>query len=481
MDIGAVRRARLENGRRGREVPDLRRPFTLAIKHRARGGAIGLLVLLLSASGCGVGNQPQASVEPPSRIILIIVDTLRRDHVGAHGGKTLTPQMDALAKRGQAFEHAVAAYGSTTMSMAGLFTGRTPSIETGERGRGLPWNGHNWCGLARFANEENAECVPANVPTLAERLRHAGYETLGVASNVLLYAPAGFERGFDIWEQPGAGKARRPGAAVRARRITVGAYGGTLAPSVNRAVQDVLSRRRSDHFFLYVHFMDAHDYAEQGISYPEAVARADAGVGELLAGLEAEGMLTDALVILTSDHGERLDETHPVKGMAQHYGNPPFESLLRVPLIVDPPLMKDPMQQVRGQDLMALILNRVGMEAESEASSEEVFVSEREWQTLREPRWKAMFDRKGKQTLLFDLDADAYEQKNVVRDHPAQVERMRARVSELTVELAKRGHHRGRLGAEDRARLEAIGYLETVVETQGSSADQDDAHSTPVE
>jgi hypothetical protein len=90
---------------------------------------------------------------------------------------------------------------------------------------------------------------------------------------------------------------------------------------------------------------------DDACSSPSEQADPDGGVGKLVAGLEAEGLLADSWVILTSDHGERLGETHPVEGEGQHFGNPPFDSLLRVPLIVAPPLMKDAMQQVRGQDL----------------------------------------------------------------------------------------------------------------------------------
>jgi len=439
------------------------------------GFRLGLLAAVVSTSGCGPGGRPLASAEPPSRIVLIVVDTLRRDHVGVYGGKAVTPHIDALAERGQALEHALSAYSSTTMSMAALFTGHTPSIESGEREAGLPWNGRNWCGLARFADEDEAGCVPGGVPTLAERLREVGYEALGVVSNVLLYAPAGFERGFDVWEQPGARSDPRAQGHMGARRITEGAFGGTLSASVNRAVESVLSKRRSDRFFLYVHFMDAHDYVELGVPYAEAVALADAGVGELLANLEAEGLLEDAWVILTSDHGERLGETHPVEGRDRHFGNPSFDYLLRVPLILAPPLADEPTQPVRGQDLMAFILARAGIEGEAEAPSREVFVSELEWQTLREPRWKAMFLRRGEQTLLFDLDADPREQRNVAQENPAVVERMRVRVSELTVALGKPSEREGRLGAEDRARLEAIGYLEAAEKSErGSAAEPDD-------
>ena len=75
------------------------------------------------------------------------------------------------------------------MSMGALFTGRTPSIETGEGRQNLPLNSQSWCGLARLAEPGDSSCVPLAVETLAGRLASAGYATLGVTSNVLLYEP----------------------------------------------------------------------------------------------------------------------------------------------------------------------------------------------------------------------------------------------------------------------------------------------------
>ena len=440
----------------------------LALKEElTRVVAVGALLL----AGCGQPEPPLSESEPPQRIILIVIDMLRRDHVGVHGASIPTPHIDALAARGQALDRAASAFGSTTMSMAALFTGRTPSLETGDRSSSLNWHSRNWCGLARFAETRREPCIPTSVDTLAERLRAAGYETLGVASNLLLYAPSGFERGFDVWEEPGVRTTEAIQAYRKAPRPTRGAYGGTLAASVNRATRHVLAQRKSDRFFLYAHFMDAHEFERLGISYEEGVALADAGVGEFLNGLDADGLLDDALVVLTSDHGERRGETHPVPGRGQHFGNPPFDYLLKVPLIVAPRLLDDSRSLVRGQDLMSLILERAGAPppAAPELAEDELFLSEWQWQTLRLPRWKAMFHRTKGKSLLFDLAEDPAEQRNVAPLHPARVAAMRDRVTELTASLAKRSDDEHDLSDEDREKLRAIGYIEAIEEADSRS------------
>ena len=53
--------------------------------------------------------------------------------------------------------------------------------------------------MARFAGPDEPGCLPRELRTLPEALRAAGYETIGVTSNELLFAPAGFERGFEHW------------------------------------------------------------------------------------------------------------------------------------------------------------------------------------------------------------------------------------------------------------------------------------------
>ena len=159
---------------------------------RALGRAILILATIASA-GCGGG------VSQPRNIILIVVDTLRRDYVSPYGSTLSTPNVQRLADRGQVFSNAVASYHQTTMSMAALFTGRTPSTESGNPKKSLSWSGRHWCGMARFADGPDDSCVPQGMTTLAEDLREAGYSTLAVVSNRLLFAPAGFDQGFDRW------------------------------------------------------------------------------------------------------------------------------------------------------------------------------------------------------------------------------------------------------------------------------------------
>ena len=125
--------SRLERGRTplrlrsrspiGRTWPSQSPPF------RARSEAsavIALFALTLILSGC---NASEPEPAPPERIFLFVVDTLRRDHVSAYGARASTPNMDALAARGVRIDNAFAAYHQTTMSMAALFTGRTPALE----------------------------------------------------------------------------------------------------------------------------------------------------------------------------------------------------------------------------------------------------------------------------------------------------------------------------------------------------------------
>lgn len=387
--------------------------------------------------------------------MLIVIDTLRRDHVSAYGGSVSTPHIDSLAARGQLFENALSSYFQTTMSMASLFTGRTPSLETRQDAT-LPWNGRVWCGLARFAEAGEQRCVPEGVPTLAQAMRGAGYWTIGVASNDFLFEPAGFARGFDDWSElrsrlppdhPLAGSAFGPQVEER-----------HAARHVLDRVSRALARRRGDRFFLYVHFMEVHDHKP----YAEGVEAADRAVGSLLELLEKEGLLEGAVVVLTADHGERLGEQSVVTGFPRHQGNPAFDPLLRVPLIVAPPVDVDTRQVLRSDDVFRLLLRIAGVESPAAADLErgELFVSEREYRTYRKGRWKSFTERGTGATLLVDLEADPGERRDASAEHPEVIREHRTRMAELTRSLAADRARIGSLTEDDRLRLRALGYLD---------------------
>lgn len=341
--------------------------------------------------------------------------------------------------------------------MGALFTGRTPSLEAKDGGL-LPFHGRNWCGMARFAGEDEPGCLPRALSTLPERLRAAGYETIGVVANELLFAPSGFQRGFDDWVEVWDPSTRgRRGPQARDAR-----HRARTAERVNEAAGRALARRRTDRFFLYVHYMDAHDYLQGREAYAAGVERLDAGVGSLLEALRREGLLDGASVVFTADHGERLGEEHLLPGKPGHWGQPSFEEVLRVPLLVAPPPPWDPARLVRSQDLFALLGALAGAEPalETPLAADELFLTEGRWRTYRRGRWKSFQAREGGTTRLVDLEADPQELYDLAALHPEIVERQRARSLELARALAgERGEESG-LSDDDADRLRALGYLD---------------------
>ena len=125
----------------------------------------GLLAALLSLSGAGCG--PQA----PPNVVIILFDTLRRDHVGTYGyDRDTTPTLDAIARDGLVFEHAIAQSSWTRPSVASFFTSRYPS------------DLHpNLYAELQGANVD--EPLPDEALTLAEIFAENGYRTVAAATN----------------------------------------------------------------------------------------------------------------------------------------------------------------------------------------------------------------------------------------------------------------------------------------------------------
>lgn len=398
----------------------------------------------------------------PERIVLVVVDTLRRDHVSVYGTRAATPNVERLAARGVVHPHAAASFHQTSMSMASLFTGRTPAIESGDPGRPLPWKGRAIYGLARlFAGGEGETHLPPSVPTLAETLREAGYWTAGVTSNYLLFRPAGFDRGFDYWEEVGEppqprlrdlrdGGALRAGAELRA--------GEHVLAAVDRA----LAARPHDRLFLYVHLMDAHDAAPLGRSYAASVETADRHLGSLLDRLEAESLLDGALVVFTSDHGESLGEEHLLKGLPSHAGNPSFETLLQVPLVVAGAPAPPADALLRGDDVFRLIVRSAGRPAPAaDLEPGEEYVGEALYRTYRRGRWKSFWRRTDGAFALVDLERDPDERTDVAARHPDVAAEHRARVEALTRKLAASSVPGEEVDPRLLERLRLLGYIDT--------------------
>lgn len=420
--------------------------------------------LLLGAALAGFACDPPPP--PTHNIVLIVVDTLRRDHLPAYGGSTSTPNIDALAARGQVFPHFLASFHQTSMSMGAMFTGRTPSIESGEPGKPLAWNSSTWCGMARFASGSADEtCIPRAVPTLPEQLREAGFWTVGIASNQFLYEPSGFGRGFDDWTEVDE---RAPVAGPAGREGVENPHESRSWPRVNEAVFAALDRRPEDRrLFLYVHYLDVHDYRFHGRSYAESVEIQDHAIGELLAGLEERALTASTTVVFTSDHGERLGEDHnldfELPNNYGHYGNPSFSELLEVPLIVSPAFFSDLDSLRRTQDVFYLVQEIAGLAPkryDDDVAPDELYIGEMEFRTYRKGRWQISLRRSDGAPFLYNLARDSDENTNIAQAVQPRVFAFRLRINAISEALKLEEAPRTELSPEDEARLRALGYLQ---------------------
>ena len=405
--------------------------------------------------------DPPSRVEQPSdwkHILLIVVDTLRRDHVSLYGDAAQAPNMERLAEKGQVLGGAVASFHQTTMSMAALFTGRTPSLEK-SAGQSLAWNGKTWCGLARMSEGASDPCIPRALPTLAEGMRTAGFHTIGVLANELLYRPGGFERGFDEWIEIAPVSGEKDIFGNLSKEISK----KRMAPAVNAELFKVLDQQATDEpLFIYLHYIDVHEYAVFQQPYAKTISTFDTHLGELLDGLEARGLLSETLIVLTSDHGEALGEKHALPSTRGHLGNPSFQPLLEIPLITSKPIAKSSDTLLRSQDLFDLLLRLAGGETAGprDVSPEEIFLSESNFQTYRKGRWKSTRSRKEGTLVLFDLESDPGETIDVADRHPEIVAEHQRRIDEIAIELSNENEGPKALSPYDEERLRRLGYLE---------------------
>lgn len=287
--------------------------------------SVGALLGLVLA-GCGA---------PSPSILLVTLDTVRRDHVGAYGATSgLTPSLDALAAEGLVHDAAYTTMPTTAPAHLSLFTGLYPS-EHGVRRNGDPLPSPV---ASRFASQE-----------LALRLRTRGYTTAAFVTSRLMSARATGLRGFEIYDAP-TGALRTGEAAARAALAW-------------------LRSERGRPVFLFVHLYDAHapygsadekrrsfpveasayGWIDDGVRYAtesergamaaryaRGVRSADAALGRLIAGAR-EILKAPPLVIALSDHGETLAERLADRGYAYDHGEFLDLETVAIPLILAGP------------------------------------------------------------------------------------------------------------------------------------------------
>lgn len=398
-------------------------------------------------------------------VILIVIDALRADHLGAYGySRRTSPAIDRLAKQGVLFENAVAQSNWTLPSVASIMTSLYPSAHGAD---GFPQVPDWWDKLQR--NDlvlSPGQRLDRSKPTLAALLRRHGYLTAGFVAGAFVAPAFGIDNGFDQYSFRFA----------------------TWADIDQKNVFPWLEKNRGKKFFLYLHPIDVHDpYGMYGMIspydrrwdpdyrgafdgsrdvldkinngalrpsprdvehiaalYDGGIAFLDVQLGRLVRELRRDGLLDKTLLVITGDHGDGFMEHGHVR-----HGNTPYDELLKVPLIVRPPGGPRGLRirtQVSLIDIFPTILDwldlpiptgiqgrslrstiRRGYGPDKAVFSEPFLPSERrDAAVLRTTDWKMVA---AKRDELYDLRKDPAEKDNVAARFPRVTSALKAEIA----------------------------------------------------
>jgi arylsulfatase A-like enzyme len=444
-------------------------------------GAAGLL------AGCG-GEQP---AERPN-VILIVVDTLRADHLGCYGySRETSPGIDAFAADAMLFERGFSHAADTRYACASLLSGFLPH-ETG-------------------VLEDTA--LSDDIDTLPEMLRGAGYATAAVISNYVLRAGRGYEQGFDVYDD------------TMDQREQVRDWPERVATATTDRAIELLDDLGQRPFFLWLHYQDPHGpYAsppgwEAGLHdtterrqavqpsgslsgrggipgyqllgderdpdfyrarYDAEVRYVDAELVRFFEALKASGAYDDSLIILTADHGE---------GMGEHdyyfaHGEYLYQHQIHVPLIMrwGDRLRGRRSEPVQHVDIVPTVLAAAGVAAAPSfpgadlrqpvpsarsilSEMQSPLVPDRQKLSLVQGHEKLIHTPSTRQFELYDLAVDPYERLDLFGDATRAT-----RLAELQTEMqAMRARDRLQLADrtrlpgptdEEREKLRSLGYVE---------------------
>ena len=431
-----------------------------------------LCTTIVCLAGCSKTTEPQSAPFAKDNVVVILVDTLRADHLPFYGyPKNTAPFLNEIAARSAVFDETIAACSSTAPSTASLFTGVYPTqhgVITGFVARRRM--------LEAGAGQITVNRIPAEMRTLGEDFKDAGFKTYCLADNPNISQAMGYDQGFDKFEDQ-----RDQGAASINETLT------KWAPEI----------KTGGRYFLYLHYMDPHapykrrkpwyedagDHKQRVINaYDSEIAYTDEHIQKMF---ELFGWKDNALVVVLADHGEEFWD-HGGDG----HGKTLYREVVHVPLFIYHRSFSGPRrisQQANLVDVLPTLAELLNLKANPNWSgvslapllrgeplrerflfSELLRAPEHPRPALRavlSPQWKVIKTdmRDGAQrTELYDVKSDRAELNNAESAHPDVVERMR---KEFEVLDGKKGDRTGQevkieMNDETLKQLKTLGYVE---------------------
>ena len=470
-------------------------------------GLATLMVLISSFTTSGRQYGSQMALDTDPSVLLITVDTLRRDHVSVYpGSKVETPVLEELAEEGIVFDNAVTPFPETAPAHAAMFTGIHP-VRTG-----VLSNGHS---------------LHKRYKTLAEHLGDEGYATAAFVSSFAVDARTGLDQGFQAYDDDFF-SGLRGFSEVRLAKLllrVVMRFGDPMQfrPFLERPAEDTLGRALGwvrNHgqrpFFLWVHLFEPHaPYETHGASdapdvhhsailanegavtydaelvaalqklYAEEVAYTDSVLGDFLDGMR-DVVDRPMSIIFTSDHGEMLGE-HDLH--FNHHGM--YDETVRVPLIVVPHkeghMVNRVPSQVRLMDIPNTVMGLLGVDEWDDVESGNLMelahgLQDRDFASFLMGRTerssdkgmmfgfraaqqngksgemlKFMWSADSDESQLYDLVNDPMELNDIASTQPGAIESMQLQVRKELGTAAPEGE-----GANDTElqALQMLGYVQ---------------------
>ncbi len=392
-------------------------------------------------------------------VILISIDTLRADHLGAYGYRAIaTPHIDAFAQHGTLFTDVDSQIPLTLPSHTSVLTSTYPFV-----------NGV----------EENGEVVPASAVTLASVLHDHGYRTAAFIGSSILARTTGLDRGFDDYDSPFGSAAAETESPYSSRVRRDGAL-------VLRAAGRWLGAHQGQPVFVFIHLFDLHapyrlqpraDSAlPETTGYDAELRHVDEILGRFAETLAKGGWWQRSLVVLLADHGESLGD----HGETSH-GYFAYESTLHVPVMIHwpadaparparshvpgglvdvAPTILDALHLPAPASFEGTSLMRFDQAAPHPVYSESLYPHDQfGWAPLRALRlgeWKFV---QAPRTELYDLKKDPGERSNAIRANSAEGVTLRAELAKFMGRYRSAPATKSDPSDQTRKTLESLGYL----------------------